>query len=160
MFQESASEKERARRASEEPAMPTPQRAQAKERDYSHRSLYDKLGIPPAARVALLGPHDDWFAAELRDRLSRPPSQTLRAKYDAIILRLDERRDLERIARAAAHLLPHGALWMLYPKGRGATPSDAEVRSAGLAAGLVDNKISAYSATHTATRYVIPLARR
>jgi hypothetical protein len=49
---------------------------------------------------------------------------------------------------------------VIHPKGRGASPSDGEVRSAGIAAGLVDNKISAYSDTHTATRYVIPVAKR
>ncbi len=37
---------------------------------------------------------------------------------------------------------------------------DAEVRAVYLACGLVDNKISAYGETHTATRCVIPLAKR
>ncbi len=61
---------------------------------------------------------------------------------------------LEKIARAAEHLEPAGVLWIIHPKGKGASPHDSEVRSAGLAAGLVDNKISAYDETHTATRYV------
>ena len=68
--------------------------------------------------------------------------------------------DLRRIARAAAHLRPNGALWVFHPKGRGASPTDGEVRAAGIAAGLVDNKISAYTDSHTATRFVIPIAKR
>ena len=35
-----------------------------------------------------------------------------------------------------------------------------DVQKAGLAAGLVDNKIAAFSARLTAIRFVIPLARR
>jgi hypothetical protein len=39
-------------------------------------------------------------------------------------------------------------------------PSDAEVRAAGLGAGLVDSKISGYTASHAATQYVIPVSQR
>lgn len=42
----------------------------------------------------------------------------------------------------------------------GTARSDAGVRAAGIAAGLVDNTIGAYSDSHTATRYVIPRSRR
>jgi hypothetical protein len=93
--------------------MPIPQRPRATERDYSHRSLYDKLGIPPAGRVALLGLHDDWFVTELRGILSKPPSRALRAKYDAIILRLNARPAWQpvwsttRLAHTARPTRPH-----------------------------------------------------
>ena len=54
-----------------------------------------------------------------------------------------------------------GSLWVFHPKGRGASPTDAEVRSAGLARGLWWTIKSAPTAnSHTATRFVIPLARR
>jgi hypothetical protein len=75
-------------------------------------------------------------------------------------VRVNAPRDLARIKRAAAYLNPNGSLWIFHPKGRGASPTDAQVRSAGIAAGLVDNKISAYTDSHTATRFVIPLAHR
>lgn len=130
------------------------------ERDYSHRSLYDKLGLVPSARVALVGRHDDWFAEELDARLEEPASTRLRGAYDLIFLRVNEPRDLAAIARARTHLRNAGALWILHPKGRTAMPRDADVRRAGLSAGLVDNKISAYGPTHTATRYVIPVLQR
>ena len=76
------------------------------------------------------------------------------------LVRVDAPRDLTRLTRASAHLKPDGALWVFHPKGRAASPHDSEVRSAGLAAGLVDNKISAYTDTHTATRFVVPLKNR
>ena len=103
---------------------------------------------------------DDAFVTGLKAILARPASTRLSGAYDLIFLRVDARRDLARIVAASEHLVPNGGLWILHPKGRGASPSDSEVRAAGLAAGLVDNKISAYSETHTATRYVIPRARR
>lgn len=130
------------------------------ERDYSHRSLYDKLGVTAQAGVALAGRHDAWFARELNARLAKPASTWLRLVYDLIFLRVDEPRDLQRLVAAKAHLHRDGAIWIVHPKGRTASPTDAEVRRVALASGLVDNKISAYGPTHTATRYVIPLLQR
>lgn len=130
------------------------------ERDYSHRSLLQKLGVGADAHVAIVGPHDPEFVTGLNAGLSKAASQSLRTAYDLIFVRVDAPRDLSRIARAAAHLKTDGALWVIHPKGHAASPKDAEVREAGIAAGLVDNKISAYSDTHTATRYVVPVARR
>jgi hypothetical protein len=131
------------------------------ERDYSHRSLFDKLGVTADARVAIVGAHDRDFVTALNLRLAKSASERLRrSTYDLIFVRIDRPRDLGRIARVVPLLKPDGALWVFHPKGKGALPSDADVRAAGLAAGLVDNKISAYSETHTATRYVIPVAAR
>jgi hypothetical protein len=130
------------------------------ERDYSGRSLFDKLGVVAEAHVALVGRHEASFTSSLNARLAKAASQALRTRYDLIFLRVDAPRDLARIARAVVHLRSNGALWVFHPKGRGASPTDAEVRSTGIAAGLVDNKISAYSDSHTATRFVIPLALR
>lgn len=130
------------------------------ERDYGHRSLFDKLGVVAEAHVALVGRHEETFTIALNARLAKAASATLRTRYDLIFLRIDRPQDLARLARAASHLKPNGALWIFHPKGRGASPSDAEVRSSGIAAGLVDNKISAYSESHTATRFVIPLTKR
>ena len=130
------------------------------ERDYSHRTLLDKLGVKPEHRVAVRRVADEAFLAELERRLANRPSTSLRGRYDLIFLHVDAPRDLDAVPAAALHLESNGGLWIFHPKGKGASPSDAEVRSAGLAAGLVDNKISSLNETHTATRYVIPKARR
>jgi hypothetical protein len=129
------------------------------ERDYSHRSLFEKLGVNADCHVAVAGPHDGAFVHQLNSRLAKAASEALRTRYDIIFVRVNSTRDLSRIASAAAHLKPNGAVWVIHPKG-GARPTDDEVRAAGKAAGLVDNKISAYDDTHTCTRYVIPVARR
>lgn len=65
----------------------------------------------------------------------------------------------------AARLEPSGSLWVVFPK----KPFMAElafpyawldVQKAGLQAGLVDNKVAAFSSRLTAIRFVIPVARR
>jgi predicted O-methyltransferase YrrM len=130
------------------------------ERDYSGRTLFEKLGVFSDAHVALVGRHDEAFTTALNARLAKAASRVLRTSYDMIFIRVDTPRDLTRFSRAAGRLRPNGALWVFHPKGRTANPTDAQVRSAGISAGLVDNKISAYTDSHTATRFVIPVARR
>jgi len=68
-------------------------------------------------------------------------------------------RGLER------RLAPNGSLWVVFPKKPFADELDfpfawSDVQRAGLAAGLVDNKIAAFSARLTSIRFVIPVARR
>jgi hypothetical protein len=68
-------------------------------------------------------------------------------------------RDLE------GRMTASGGLWAVLPKKPFAAElsfpfSWSDVQQAGLAAGLVDNKIAAFSARLTSIRFVIPLARR
>jgi len=68
-------------------------------------------------------------------------------------------QDLEK------RLIPSGSLWAVFPKKPfmeelGFPFAWIEVQKAGLAAGLVDNKIAAFSPRLTSIRFVIPLARR
>ena len=51
------------------------------------------------------------------------------------------------------------AIWIVYPKGQRHI-READVMRAGKAAGFTDNKICRFSETHTALRFVIPVARR
>jgi hypothetical protein len=55
---------------------------------------------------------------------------------------------------------PAGALWLVRPKGKDTPVTEGATRAAALAAGLVDVKVAAFSATHTAEKFVIPLAKR
>jgi hypothetical protein len=52
-----------------------------------------------------------------------------------------------------------GAIWVIRPKGV-KTITEADVMTAGKAAGLVDTKVVRFSDSHTAEKLVIPLARR
>ena len=53
-----------------------------------------------------------------------------------------------------------GAVTIVSRKGKAATLRYADLLDAAKAAGLVDNKVAAFSATHTALRLVIPVALR
>jgi len=129
------------------------------ERDYSHRSLMDKLGVRAGHRVYTKSVDGDFLDA-LESELEAPPAARLSGAFDLIFLHVNAPRELDAIERLAGYLTPEGGLWIFHPKGKGASPTDSQVRAAGIAAGLVDNKICAYTASHTATRYVIPRAKR
>ena len=62
-------------------------------------------------------------------------------------------------------LTPSGSLWVVFPKKPFLSELEfpfgwSDVQKAGLSAGLVDNKIAAFSARLTSIRFVIPVARR
>ena len=62
-------------------------------------------------------------------------------------------------------LTPAGSLWVVFPKkpfmkAMSFPYTWGDVQQAGLSAGLVDNKIAAFSPRLTSIRFVIPLARR
>jgi hypothetical protein len=62
-------------------------------------------------------------------------------------------------------LIPSGSLWVVFPKKPFMRDlsfpfSWSDVQQAGLSAGLVDNKIAAFSTRLTSIRFVVPLARR
>jgi hypothetical protein len=52
-----------------------------------------------------------------------------------------------------------GGIWVVYPKGQ-THIREIDVINAGKSAGLTDNKVVRFSATHTALRFVIPLVKR
>jgi hypothetical protein len=65
----------------------------------------------------------------------------------------------------ARRLEPAGSLWVVFPKKPfveelGFPFLWIDVQKAGLAAGLVDNKIAAFSPRLTSIRFVIPVAKR
>jgi len=126
------------------------------------RPLIDKLGVKPGMRVALVGVDDEGFRAQLAGRTPEVTAGAPRASgpaFDLIFLGASHRRSLARLAALQRRLKPNGALWVLRPKGS-RDITEIEVLEAGRAAGLVDTKVVAFSATHTAEKFVIPLSRR
>ena len=118
-------------------------------------SRADKLGIKPGVRVRLVGQFDTSFL----DDFSGVELATGKIKADLIFLAAEDREALGRIPKLAAALKPAGALWVVYPKGVQLI-REIEVLDAGRAAGLKDSKVASFSDTHTALRFVIPVAAR
>src|SRR5688572_26050311 len=121
-------------------------------------SRLDKLGIKPAMTVMPLMLEDKAFVQELRKREARIVRTPGRG-VDAIFLAASDRADLERLADVSRGLKPAGALWVIRPKGSTAI-TEAETMAAGRRAGLVDVKVVSFSDSHTAEKFVIPVARR
>ncbi len=131
----------------------------APERDYSHRLLIDKLGVKPGQRVAVLGVESAEFLADLSSRVPDYSRGKRIADADLIFFSAEVRGDLSRLESLARTIQRNGAIWVVYPKGH-THIREIDVIQAGKAAGLTDNKVCSFSSTHTALRFVIPIAKR
>jgi hypothetical protein len=87
-----------------------------------------------------------------------------RAPLDVIVCFAASRADLVRMLPSARKRLhPGGGLWICWPKRASGLVTDVgenDVRSLGLAAGLVDNKVCAVDAVWSGLRLVVRLADR
>jgi hypothetical protein len=129
------------------------------ERIRNPRSLLDKLGVKPGMRVSILGVRDADFLTQIATRI---PDASTRARKgtDIAFLAAESVADLARLRALRDTLVPNGAIWVVHTKGKAATLRDVEVFAAARKAGLVDTKVAAFSATHTAEKLVIPVAGR
>lgn len=121
--------------------------------------LLDKLGAKPGMRALLVGAFDDPFVRELRGRVADVSLGGRGSGFDLAFLRVKAPKDLEGLASLEKRIARNGAIWLVLPRGRPAL-KDTVLIAAGKAAGLVDNKVCRFSDTHTALRFVVPLARR
>jgi hypothetical protein len=121
-----------------------------------------KLGVKPGTRVALVGDFafDAAFESEVASGGADDAAATTRTPVDVLFYAPTTRAALDRIAALTKRLDPAGALWIVRPKGKDTPVTETDTRKAGLAAGLVDVKVAAFSATHTAAKFVIPVAKR
>ena len=126
----------------------------------SPRSLVDKLGLKPNSRVAVIGVNDAEFHAQAQQRIRAPLDAKLRADLDFIFYAADGGAELAKLKSLKKYLQPAGAVWVVSLKGKAAKIRDVDVMRAARAAGLVDNKVCSFSATHTALKLVIPVADR
>jgi hypothetical protein len=112
-------------------------------------------------RVALLDVDDAPFEDELKAAGILTPSRAVAGgSLDAVFLGVRTPADLDRLASLARVIQPAGAVWVVRRKGRDATVSESQSMAAGKRAGLVDVKVVSFSDTHTAEKYVIPVAAR
>lgn len=131
---------------------------------YSGTPLVQKLGIKSGHRVALVQAP----AGFERQLEGLPDSVSLarqvRGTLDVILLFVDRAADLSsRFGPVAKHLDPAGGLWVAWPKkasGRATDLTEGAVRTVGLAAGLVDNKVCAVDEIWSGLRFVVRLADR
>jgi len=122
-------------------------------------SRLQKIGVKPAWRVSAIGVDDAAFLAELEAAVAHLSIGRVTKECDAIFFGATREAELSRLATVKRSLKPTGALWIIRPKGRPEI-SERATMAAGKAAGLVDVKVVGFSATHTAEKFVIPVAAR
>jgi hypothetical protein len=119
---------------------------------YSGTPLPKKLGIKPAAIVALLGAPAG-FARTTLGPLPEGASlrSDTRVRFNVGLLFVSSKADLARRFAAARKAMGEPcALWLVWPKQASGVATDLDgnqVREFGLMAGLVDYKVAAIDAT-------------
>jgi hypothetical protein len=114
-------------------------------------SLAKKLGITPESTVWVIGTFDD---ALLEAALGKARAAA-RKGADVIVARVNTVAELERAFKSAAKETSGGVpIWIVYRKGSGHPIGEAGVRSAGLAAGIVDVKVASVSPQLTGLKFV------
>lgn len=131
----------------------------APERDYSHRSLLDKLGIKSGQRVSVMGVESAEFLPELAARIPDYLRGEIAGNSDLIFFSAETVKDLSRLKPMASSIQKAGAIWVVYPKGQKHI-REIDVIAAAKSVGLVDNKVCSFSSTHTALRLCIAIAKR
>lgn len=131
---------------------------------YSGTPLPQKLGIKPGSSVLLrLAPPS--FEALLTPRPAAAKlARAGRGPFDVIVLFAKNQAALvHELPSAVAKLKPNGGLWVAWPKKASGMLTDLQesfVRTAGLEARLVDNKICAIDETWSGLRFVYRLRDR
>jgi hypothetical protein len=125
----------------------------------SPKTVIEKLGVAPGQRALVVGSTDDGFVAQLEARGANVTTSMPRDRVDVVFLGATSVTALDRLARLRDRIVPAGAIWVVWPKGRPELKED-HVRAAALAVGLVDVKVVKFSETHSALKLVIPLKSR
>ncbi len=130
--------------------------------------MLDKLGVKEGTTVTVvtpkgMHPHDGGIDEDFVHSLELRGATVRRGRKgkdaDLVFLGAETLGDLKDVAGLAKLMHPAGGIWFFYPKGR-KDLREADVMAAGRAAGWKDSKTCRVSETHTALRFVIPLADR
>lgn len=126
----------------------------------STRPLLDKLGVKPGARVAIVNLDDEGFITLLRTRTRDIVKGKPSSPADLVFFGAATPPDLDRIEEMKDWIEPNGGIWVVRTKGGSGTLRETDMIAAGLAAGLVDNKIASFSETRSAMRLVFRVRDR
>jgi hypothetical protein len=123
------------------------------------RTLLDKLGVKPGARICIVGRFAPDFLAEVQSRTPDVSQNGPRKDTDLVFVAMSAKSELARLGSLREKIKPEGGIWVVWPKGRREFRED-DVRAAGPSVGLVDVKVVAFSETLSALKMVIPVKHR
>jgi hypothetical protein len=117
----------------------------------STKSRMDKIGVKGGMRVAVMGVKDPTLSAELAEQGAIPVTEL--SNLDILFYAADSADALARVDALVPMLSEKGALWIVSTKGKAATVKGAEVINTAKGHGLIDNKVVAFSPTHSSLRF-------
>ena len=123
------------------------------------KSRIEKLGVKPETVVSLFGDFDAEFLEELARLTKSVGKGKVAAGSEWIFFAADSKEDLGAVPKVSKSMKGAAALWIVYPKGQKHI-TESNVLAAGRKCGLKDVKVIAFSSTHTALKFVIPLSGR
>jgi hypothetical protein len=122
-------------------------------------SRLDKLGVIAGLAVVAIDIHDERFLKEIIQRSATILPNAKKGSADLVFFGAENRTALGRLRDFTSLIKSTGAFWVIRPKGQ-TVITEADVMDAGKRAGLVDVKVVSFSETHTAEKFVIPVAKR
>ncbi|PYT79070.1 MAG: hypothetical protein DMG40_18065 [Acidobacteria bacterium] len=123
------------------------------------KSRAEKLGVKPGAKVSLIGQFEGEFFGEVHALAKSVTKGKTASGSDIIFFAAESKDDFPALAKIAKSVSGAAALWMVYPKGQKHI-TENDILAAGRKSGLKDVKVVAFSATHTALKFVIPVSNR
>lgn len=137
--------------------MTTREDRHARELRYAAREVTDKLGLKPGLAVRLVGKADRALLDQAHAKLGRAFIGD-NEKADVVLYWAASDTEITAMLKKLKRgIVPNGGIWVItFKKGKGEPyVLDRALIAAGLAAGLVDNKICSVSETQSAMRFVI-----
>ena len=130
------------------------------ERDYSHRSAVQKLGVKPEQRVEVIGDVGPGLRRDVKEAVGRGLVRS--GELDgAIVLVESEDEGREALVRYRARLRDTGYLWVITRKrGHESYLNQMSLVPHAKRLGLIDNKTCSIDDERSGIRFVVPRALR
>ncbi len=123
------------------------------------KPVIDKRGVKAGQAVSVLGVSDTAFLRAARARAGALVAGRAARDSDLIFFGVTRLAELAKLKRLRETMRRDGAIWVVWKKGQPALKED-HVRAAALRCGLVDVKVVAFSASHSALKLMIRKADR
>jgi hypothetical protein len=135
-------------------------RAMATERDYSHRTTVEKLGVRPDQRIEVNGDVGASLRRDVKEVLGRGLVKS--GELDgAIVLVASEEEAQEALSRYRSRLRDTGYLWVITRKrGHDGYLNQMSLVPHAKRLGLIDNKTCSIDEERSGIRFVVPRALR
>ena len=123
------------------------------------KSRIEKLGVKPHAKISLLGDFEADFLKELAALTKSVSNDKVATDAEYIFFAADSQKALGALSKISKSMKGATALWIVYPKGQKQI-TEMDVLASGRKVDLKDVKVVGFSPTHTALKFVIPVAHR